>query len=71
MVKMPKIAVNGIEINYHEEGTSYPLILIHGLSDDSTLWIPLMSEFSEYYRTIALDVRGHGYSGKLITPLNK
>ncbi|MCP8322698.1 MAG: alpha/beta hydrolase [Candidatus Methylarchaceae archaeon HK02M2] len=61
---MPKIAVNGIDINYIEEGVGYPLILIHGLSDDSNLWSPLMPEFSKYYRTIALDVRGHGHSGK-------
>ncbi|MFC1905005.1 alpha/beta fold hydrolase [Chloroflexota bacterium] len=61
---MSKIAVNEIDMNYQEEGAGFPLILIHGLSDDSTLWTPLMPEFSKYYRTIALDVRGHGQSSK-------
>lgn len=61
---MPTVTVNGIDINYREEGEGFPLILIHGLSDDSTLWTPLIPEFSKHYRTIALDVRGHGYSSK-------
>ncbi|MCP8304351.1 MAG: alpha/beta hydrolase [archaeon] len=61
---MTKISVNGIDINYQEEGAGFPVILIHGLSDDSTLWAPLMPEFSRHYWAIALDVRGHGHSGK-------
>ena len=47
-----------------EEGADFPLILIHGLSDESILWASLMPELSKHYRTIALDVRGHGYSSK-------
>jgi 3-oxoadipate enol-lactonase len=61
---MPTVAIAGIELHYHEEGTGFPLILIHGLSDDARLWAPLMSEVSKEYRTIALDIRGHGRSGK-------
>lgn len=61
---MPKVVITDIELNYHEEGTGFPLILIHGLSDDARLWTPLMPVVSEKYRTIALDVRGHGRSGK-------
>jgi len=59
-----KISINDININYQEEVAGFPLILIHGLSDDSTLWTPLIQEFSRHYWTIALDVRGHGHSGK-------
>jgi len=40
------------------------LILIHGLSDSSVLWVPLMSKLARHYRTIALDLRGHGESEK-------
>lgn len=53
-----------IVMNYQEKGQGFPLILIHGLSDDSNLWVPLMPEFSRYYRTITLDLRGHGQSSK-------
>jgi pimeloyl-ACP methyl ester carboxylesterase len=58
------ITANGINIHYIEKGTGPPLILIHGLSDYSVLWIPLLQSFSQYYKTIAPDVRGHGYSSK-------
>lgn len=61
---MPTIAVADIDVNYREEGTGFPLILIHGLSDDCHLWDTLIPETSRYFRTITLDVRGHGHSSK-------
>ena len=61
---MTRVPVNGIDIHYQQEGTGFPLILIHGLSDSSVLWIPLMSKLARHYRTIALDLRGHGESEK-------
>ncbi len=61
---MPEITLNDIKINYRIEGAGFPLIFIHGVSDDSMLWSSLIPEFSKHYRTIALDVRGHGYSSK-------
>lgn len=65
---MPKIIANDISIHYMEKGTGPPLILIHGLSDESALWTPLLQTFSKRYRTIAPDVRGHGNSSKPDTP---
>jgi 3-oxoadipate enol-lactonase len=61
---MPKISLRDIEINYQEEGSGFPLILIHGLNGDLTGWALVMPAFAGHYRTIALDVRGHGRSGK-------
>jgi len=61
---MARLAVNGIDINYQEGGAGFPLVLIHGLSDSSVLWVPLMSKLARHYRTIALDLRGHGESEK-------
>ena len=68
IVAMPKVALTEIELHYLEKGSGFPLILLHGLSDDARLWIPLLPYFSENYRTIALDLRGHGRSGKPDTP---
>jgi 3-oxoadipate enol-lactonase len=65
---MTRVFANGIDINYQQEGTGFPLVLIHGLSDSSVLWVPLMRKLSRHYRTIALDVRGHGESEKLDMP---
>jgi 3-oxoadipate enol-lactonase len=61
---MPSVNINDIAINYYEEGTGFPLVLIHGLSDNWTLWKPLIPGFSDRYRVIAIDIRGHGDSGK-------
>ena len=63
-MNMPKVQVRDIEINYQEAGSGFPLILIHGLNGDLTGWVLVMPEFSRHYRTIALDVRGHGGTGK-------
>lgn len=61
---MPEITANGININYQEQGEGEALVLLHGLSDDCNLWAPMMPVFSGRFRTIALDIRGHGQSGK-------
>ena len=65
---MPYISVRGIEINYRDEGTGFPIILIHGLSDTLMLWNPLIPELSGHYRIVTMDIRGHGYSGKPAGP---
>src|SRR5208282_6476518 len=61
---MARIAVNGINIDYHEAGAGVPILSIHGLSDSSTLWVPLIQKLSVHYHTITLDLRGHGESEK-------
>jgi 3-oxoadipate enol-lactonase len=61
---MPKIPVRDIEVNYLEEGTGFPLVLVHGLNGDLTGWALVVPEFAKHYRTLALDVRGHGGTSK-------
>jgi 3-oxoadipate enol-lactonase len=61
---MPKIAVRDIEVNYEEAGNGYPFVLVHGLNGDLTGWVLIMPEFAKHYRTVALDVRGHGGTSK-------
>ncbi len=61
---MPKIAVRDLEVNYEEAGTGFPLVLIHGLNGDLTGWALVLPEFSKHYRTVAMDVRGHGGTSK-------
>ncbi len=61
---MPKIPVRDIEIHYQEQGAGFPLVLIHGLNGDLTGWALVIPELAKHLRIIALDVRGHGESGK-------
>ncbi len=45
---------------YIEKGSGFPLILLHGNGEDHSYFEKQISYFSEKYRVIALDTRGHG-----------
>lgn len=47
---------------YEESGNGFPLILLHGNGEDHTYFEKQVSFFSDSYRVIALDTRGHGKS---------
>lgn len=53
-------AANGLEIYYREWGDGRPLILLHGATDTHKFWSPFVPFFSERYRVITPDNRGHG-----------
>ena len=61
---MPFIECGGIKIYYEEHGLGKPLLLIHGLGSSSRDWELQLPAFQESFRVIALDLRGHGRSGK-------
>ena len=61
---MPRIPIGDIEVNYEEAGKGIPLVMVHGLNGDLTGWALIMPEFAKHYRTVALDVRGHGGTDK-------
>lgn len=52
-----------IEMSYTDSGTGEALILIHGLGGNAHKWVQQIEEMSSFYRVIAMDLRGHGYSG--------
>lgn len=54
------IDINSIKMNYKVQGEGYPVVLIHGLSDDLNYWNPLSSYLSKYFKVISMDLRGHG-----------
>lgn len=49
--------VNGYDMSYVERGSGVPLILVHGSLSDYRTWLPLLNEFSETNRTIAVSLR--------------
>lgn len=49
-----------IRLNYYEQGSGFPLILLHGNGEDMTYFTHQVDAFSECFRVIALDTRGHG-----------
>ena len=51
-----------IQLHYTEQGSGFPLILLHGNGEDSSYFVHQIDHFSKQYRVIALDTRGHGQS---------
>lgn len=49
-----------IHLNYYEQGYGFPLILLHGNGEDMTYFSNQVDCFSEGFRVIAVDTRGHG-----------
>lgn len=61
---MPRVDVGGLSLHYEEAGAGRPLIFIHGMSSDHTLWQAQLAGLSDYSRVIAYDCRGYGESDK-------
>lgn len=61
---MPHLQLNQTDIYYETTGEGEPLLLIHGLGSSSRDWEAQVAFFAPHYQVIALDVRGHGRSGK-------
>jgi 3-oxoadipate enol-lactonase len=53
-----------ISLHYEEVGSGPPVVLIHGLADDHRLWRYQVPTLATRFRTIAIDIRGHGSSPK-------
>ncbi|NCC01358.1 MAG: alpha/beta hydrolase [Clostridia bacterium] len=51
-----------IHLHYREEGSGYPLILLRGNNESSAYFFHQIKFFSKFYRVIAVDTRGHGFS---------
>ena len=51
------LRVNNYDMAYVERGNGAPLILVHGSLSDYRTWLPLLEEFSETNRTIAVSLR--------------
>ncbi len=61
---MPQATVNGIDIYYRQSGDGFPIVLIHGNIGNSRNWALTVPALTPHYRTVSVDLRGHGLSGK-------
>jgi pimeloyl-ACP methyl ester carboxylesterase len=52
----------GKKINYTEEGSGHPVILIHGYLETGDVWQNFASELAGKFRIISVDLPGHGHS---------
>jgi len=61
---MPKVKANRITINYDQQGTGEPLILIPFLTADHACYAFQVAEYAKHFTCISLDLRGTGESEK-------
>lgn len=57
-----------ITLYYQEKGNKEPFILLHGNGEDGSYFENQIDYFSDRYRVIALDTRGHGKSPRGTQP---
>ena len=60
-IKENYVQINDLKMQYLESGNGYPLIFLHGgIVDAKFNWEKQIAFFSQKYRVIAPDSRGHG-----------
>ncbi len=59
---MDQIEIEGIRIAYQRAGTGPPLVLLHGIYDDSRTWRPQIEGLSDEFTVVAWDAPGCGQS---------
>jgi 3-oxoadipate enol-lactonase len=63
-----RLSTNGITMFVVDAGNGRPVVFLHGLGWDHSLWNRAMARFKDRYRVIAADTRGHGLSRKPAGP---
>jgi pimeloyl-ACP methyl ester carboxylesterase len=61
---MPKIKVNDITMNYEQQGTGEPLVLIPYLAADNACYAFQVADYAKHFTCISLDPRGAGETDK-------
>ena len=61
---MPKVRVNDITINYDQQGTGEPLVLIPYLAADYACYAFQVGEYAKHFTCISMDPRGAGETDK-------
>lgn len=61
---MPKVKVNDITMNYDQQGTGEPLVLIPYLAADCACYAFQVAEYAKHFTCISVDPRGAGETGK-------
>lgn len=61
---MPKVKVSDITVNYEQQGTGEPLILIPYLAADHACYAFQVAEYAKHFTCISLDPRGAGETDK-------
>ncbi len=56
---MPKVRVNGVNLDYEEAGQGTPLVFVHEFAGEAKSWHLQMRFFARRYRALAYNARGY------------
>lgn len=59
---MPRLLINDVNLHVETSGTGPGLLLLHGFTGSTTTWAPAEPWLASKYRTVAIDLLGHGRS---------
>ena len=62
---MPYFTYQNKKIFFEEYGTGIPLLLLHGNSLSSRMFLPVVDDLQKYAKVILIDFLGNGYSDRL------
>ncbi|HCY5623756.1 TPA: alpha/beta hydrolase, partial [Staphylococcus aureus] len=55
---------DGTSIHYSTLGEGYPIVLIHTVLDNYSVFNKLAAQLAKSFQVVLIDLRGHGYSDK-------
>ncbi|EGQ3390899.1 alpha/beta hydrolase [Staphylococcus pseudintermedius] len=58
---------DGTALNYRSMGKGYPIVMVHSVYMNHTVFEDIAKRLSRYFQVILVDLRGHGYSDKPLT----
>jgi pimeloyl-ACP methyl ester carboxylesterase len=61
---MPKVTANGITMNYEQQGSGEPLVLIPYLAADNACYAFQVADYAKHFTCISVDPRGAGETDK-------
>jgi len=54
---------DGTSIAWTTQGSGDPVVLVHGITESSSTWGPIVEHLIDDHQVVTLDLRGHGESG--------
>jgi len=61
---MKNLNIGNFRLFYEDRGRGEPILLVHGMGSDHTVWEGMIPLLKKNYRVLAVDLRGHGASSK-------
>ena len=62
--ELKEIVLHGHRVAYRSAGSGPAIVLVHGITSDSSTWARVMPALAERYTVVAPDLLGHGESAK-------